>query len=350
MDYKRDTKGMSRRRKEQALKRSLRNIPKHIRPIHWLFIGIGVLCFITLIYFGTDVISNPDVDALSTGVITQRHTKHQVVAELDAEKEIADAKESASANKPSGGSMASTDRGMSGYTFDGTPIEIIFLSSHGEKGFTEENMKKSMGDRGQAYGIMQFDYRHDLVQFMGYAYAEHPDYWSGFAPYITYRQGDARLINNTAIEATFTECYNKSTSIYLADQINRMRDRYFNDADKEYIKSKTGIDVNARHIAIEAAFLSAEINNEKGMDWYINHAGLNDSMTDAEIIHGIYDTVRTRRSFARFKENGEEAVAKGMIDGTVKATETYILGTPWSSWAPGWDGALAVRLSDQGGN
>lgn len=349
MDYKRDTKGISRRRKEQEFKRSLRNMSKHLRPIHWLFIGIGILCFITLIYFGTDVLSNPDVDALSTGVLTQRHTKHQVVAEIDAEKEIEQAKES-NFDQFSNKSMASTDRGMSGYTFDGTPIEIIFLSSHGEKGFTEENMKKPMGDRGQAYGIMQFDYRYDLVQFMSSAYGKHPDHWSGFAPYINYRAGDSRLVNNTAIEATFTECYNKSTAIYLADQINRMRDRYFNDTDKEYIKNKTGIDVDTRHIAIEAAFLSAEINNEKGMDWYINHAGLNNNMSDAEIIHGIYDTVRTRRSFQRFKETGEEAVAKGMLDGSVKATDTYILGTPWSSWAPGWDGALAVRLSDQGGD
>lgn len=314
-------------------------------PTCWLLGSIGTLLLFTAIYFGTDKFSAPVYEPINMESVTNKHVKHLVIAENSIEKQVdADKTQTEIAI-----STGSTGRGMSGYTFDGTPIEVVFLSVHGEKGLTEDNMRNCMGDYGQAYGIMQFDYRYDLVQFMNYAYGLHPDLWAGFQPYLSYRAGDARLVNNSDIEATFRQCYEQNPGIYLADQINRMRSRYFNDEDKRYLKDTVGIDIESRHVAVEAAFLSAEINNEKGMDWYISTGGLNSSMTDEEIIHGVYTTVRTRRSFNRFKEDGEEAVAKGLVSGTVKATDTYLLNTPWASWAPGWDGALAVQLSDQGG-
>lgn len=312
-------------------------------PITGWFVGSIVLgvSTVTLLMFSTSSVIDPEYKDLDTGVVTESHTKNLIVGVNKTEEESVPA----SSSKVQAGS---TDRGMSGYTFSGNPAEVMFLSAHGEKGFVEANMKKSSGDKGQAYGIMQFDYRYDLVAFMNFAYAKHPNEWSGFKPYLSYRKGDTALVSNSGIEQAFAQCYDKNPSIYVGDQLERMRTVYFNDSAKQYLKDKTGIDVDSRGVAVESAFLSAEINNCKGMDWYISNGGLNNNMTDAEIIHGIYQTVRTRRSFDRFKENGEEDVAKKMLTGEVKVTGTYINGTPWASWAPGWDGALAVRLSDQG--
>ncbi len=87
MEYKRDVRGMSRRKKVNNVQRTLKGVSKKLRPVHWLFIIIGLLCFMVVLYFATDKFSNPEVDVLSTDIMTNQHTKHLVVVENSATKD-----------------------------------------------------------------------------------------------------------------------------------------------------------------------------------------------------------------------------------------------------------------------
>ena len=82
MVYRRDARGMRFRKKRDEILDSASKIPYHIPPYGWLLVGIGALMLGSGIYMGSSVFSDPDYKPLDTSVMTDKHLKPIVVADV----------------------------------------------------------------------------------------------------------------------------------------------------------------------------------------------------------------------------------------------------------------------------
>lgn len=352
MDYRRDTRGMALRRKEREFGKTLKNIPNKIGPIGWLLVIVGMLCVCVAVYFGTNVISNPDVEALSTHVIDQSHVKHLVAAAA------AEAESAAEETKVAvvGGTIQSDWKNLSGYSWGQYPLELYPLSVCGELGSSEKSILKCWGDAGQAYSLMQLDYRYDLVPFMKQAYDKNPVAWKGFAPFTNVPPASASLVSNAGIRDAFNFCYINYPEVYMEDMPNFFTARYLYSAGVKSRLDAAGIKLEEHSVYVSAALLSCNVNCGEitGTQNFIK-AGATNDMSDEELLNCIYTGWRMYRSSGKWSKSGarlaldksgEEGLALKFLRG--EADPTTFNNTKTCSWGAGWDGANSVHISRKG--
>lgn len=327
MEYKRDVRGMSRRKKISNVERTLKGVSKRLRPVHWLFIVIGLLCFMVALYFMTDKFSNPEVDALSTDIITSQHTKHLVVVENSATKDRDVEKPPVVDN-----SAGATDNGKSGILFGDYPGELFAISMTGEGSGGGAGL---MGDKGRAYGLMQLDYRYALVPFCRWAVQKYPDLWGGLEPFTNVAQGSSSLVNNSNILTAFEDARSKDPKAFVGTQCEYFKSNFY---DHTYNKLKEiGINLDDRHVAVSAAILSLNVNC--GTQSTKICALINNDMSDAEIISILYANRRNGHlkqdgaSANRWKEENEVAQCSALLNGTWVINQDYPSATTYSG---GW--------------
>lgn len=211
--------------------------------------------------------------------------------------------------------------GTSGYTMGGYPVELFMVSMAGET----SGATIIMGDRSRAYGMCQFDYRYDLVDFMEYAYQTHPHLWVGFESLIgKYQKGDPELVGNMDILSAFQLAHDLSPVNYAADQAEFLYHRYF--AHTYQAMEATGYGLSQRNIAVSAAIMSVNINCGPQTSLYLQ--SLSPDMSDEEIVQKIYslrNTILTRNgkgTNTRFRES-EPRLAAELLNGDITANSSF---------------------------
>ena len=222
--------------------------------------------------------------------------------------------------------------GTSGYTMGGYPVELFMVSMAGET----SGATIIMGDRSRAYGMCQFDYRYDLVDFMSYAYQTHPYLWVGFEPLIgKYQTGDQALVGNMEILSAFQLAHDLSPVNYAADQAEFLYHRYF--AHTYRAMESAGYGLSQRNIAVSAAIMSVNINCGTQTSLYLQH--LSPDMSDEEIVNKIYELRNTilagngKGTNTRFQES-EPRLATEMIEGSITANSSF-QKSGGVAWNPG---------------
>lgn len=178
---------------------------------------------------------------------------------------------------------------LSGLIIADMPAEFYMLSMAGETSGLQNIQAVSQGDRGRAYGVCQFDYRYDLVDFMNYAYNIHPDLWRGFEDYLYVSNGNPVLVYNDTIGNAFVRSMNEDFETSISDQLYYFRKLYW-DGFKDTMNTY-GFDLDNRHVAVQAAFFSVNVNCGAQPNIFIEN--LDPSMSDEEMIRGIYELRNT---------------------------------------------------------
>lgn len=176
------------------------------------------------------------------------------------------------------------DGSMSGLVVAGQPAEFYMLSMAGETSGGGNLDAVRNGDRGCAYGLCQFDYRYDLIGFMNFAYGAHPKLWPGFKEFLGYPDGDPRLKGNSSIGDAFLSAMAADYETAVLDQLSYIKKIYWNPFYHQM--NQAGYRLDARSIAVSAAFLSVNVNCGPQASLYIKN--LSPQMTDEELIRGIY--------------------------------------------------------------
>lgn len=222
---------------------------------------------------------------------------------------------------------------LSGLTIAGMPAEFYMLSIAGET----SGGQIIMGDRGRAYGICQFDYRYDLTDFIRYAYGKHPGLWAELSAYLNAVDGDETLVGNTALRDAFSAAMARSYEAAITDQLEYMRTRYWDVFRKRM--DEAGYQLSTRHIAVQAAFFSVNVNCGTQTDLYLSE--IRPDLTDAEMICRLYtlrNTVlaeqnvghRKKGTTARYRQY-EPQMALDLLHGyvTIDSKKTYGGGVSW---------------------
>lgn len=222
---------------------------------------------------------------------------------------------------------------LSGLTIAGMPAEFYMLSIAGET----SGGQIIMGDRGRAYGICQFDYRYDLTDFIRYAYEKHPGLWAELSAYLNAMDGDEALVGNTTLRDAFSAAMARSYEAAITDQLEYMRARYW-DAFRKRMDA-AGYHLSARHIAVQAAFFSVNVNCGVQTDLYLSE--IPPELTDAEMICKLYtlrNTVLAEQNIGRRKKGTtaryrqyEPQMALDLLHGyvTIDSRKTYGGGVSW---------------------
>lgn len=219
--------------------------------------------------------------------------------------------------------------GTSGYLIGGYPLELFMVSMAGET----SGARITIGDKGRAYGLCQFDYRYDLTDFINYAYETHPALWFEFEQYINkYAKGDEELIGNPGILHAFQTAESLSSVNYASDQAEFLYRRYFENTYKTL--ENAGFCLSQRNIAISAAIMSVNINCGSQTGLYLSR--LSPNMTDEEMINAIYalrNTVLTangKGTNTRFRVSEPQLVHQ-LSAGEVNANSSFVMagGVAW---------------------
>ena len=222
---------------------------------------------------------------------------------------------------------------LSGLTIAGMPAEFYMLSIAGET----SGGQIIMGDRGRAYGICQFDYRYDLTDFIRYAYGKHPGLWAELSAYLNVADGDETLVGNTALRDAFYAAMARSYEAAITDQLEYMRARYW-DAFRTRM-DEAGYHLSTRHIAVQAAFFSVNVNCGVQTDLYLSE--IRPDLTDAEMICRLYtlrNTVLAEQNVGRHKKGTtaryrqyEPQMALDLLHGyvTIDSKKAYGGGVSW---------------------
>lgn len=222
---------------------------------------------------------------------------------------------------------------LSGLTIAGMPAEFYMLSIAGET----SGGQIIMGDRGRAYGICQFDYRYDLTDFIRYAYGKHPGLWAELSAYLNAVDGDETLVGNTALRDAFSAAMARSYEAAITDQLEYMRARYW-DAFRKRM-DEAGYQLSTRHIAVQAAFFSVNVNCGTQTDLYLSE--IRPDLTDAEMICRLYtlrNTVLAEQNVGRHKKGTtaryrqyEPQMALDLLHGyvTIDSKKAYGGGVSW---------------------
>lgn len=267
----------------------------------------------------------------------------------------------------SGGSVVNAERGLSGYLWGNFPMEYFALSTNGERGSSDANIKVQVGDGGKAYTIMQLDYRYDLHNWITQVYNKDPVTWAGLAEFQSYSAKDDRYLNNQNLINVLNEVYTTQPLKYISDLPNFFYNEYCSLTNRLYA---LGIDFEKRHAAVQSAYISASINcgEENLVNRMESAGGLTSSngstMSDEELIDCIYIAWRDYR-VSRANTDGSSSASASMIKdghrvgnkGTggewdlaimflkgqwIPSTQNNPIG---QSWAPGWDYANSIKLA-----
>lgn len=282
------------------------------------------LCILTVIYFGTNKLSNPEVAYITMDEINKAHARDIIIVNQDTV-----VREREDTNSTGNNTQTDPTRGLSGELFGRYPVELFAVSMTGEGGAM---VWGTQGDNGQAYGWFQFDYRYSLVEFMHYAYTTYPEVWGGLGPYQNIPKKDPRLRGNSEISKAFANANASNQDIFIAAQCEYAYARYFQPIATR-LRTK-GIDLEARHIAVSSAVFSFYVYSESATNIA---ALLDNSMTDEEMIRALYSNATRIKSNAkrRFTDpNCEEQQVLDLYNGAWKVTDPYPRANSWSN---GWD-------------
>ena len=222
---------------------------------------------------------------------------------------------------------------LSGLHISGEPAEFYMLSIAGES----SGGQILMGDRGRAYGLCQFDYRHDLTDFMRWAYNRHPSLWQEFSAYTEKTVGDESLVDNRGICQAFANARTRDYEAAISDELEYMRMDYWDSFVARM--NAAGYRLSERHIAVSAAFFSVLVNCGKKTAVFLEN--LSPDMTDAQMICGIYkirNTILAEQTVGRSKKGttaryrmAEPRMALDLLHGftTIDSVKDYGGGVRW---------------------
>ena len=177
---------------------------------------------------------------------------------------------------------------LSGLRTGGMPAEFFMLCVAGETSGAGDFMSSIVADQGRAYGLCQFDYRFDLVDFLNYAVRRHPAVWSGAEAFLTKENGDISLVENAELKQIFRRALLMETETALSDQLTFMRMLYWDDFAKQL--NAAGFHLNDRNIAVQAALFSVNVNCGPQPEIFLQE--LKPDISDQEFLDRIYE-IRT---------------------------------------------------------
>ena len=178
---------------------------------------------------------------------------------------------------------------LSGLRTGGMPAEFFMLCVAGETSGAADFMSSIVADQGRAYGLCQYDYRFDLVDFLNYAVRSHPAVWSGAEAFLTKENGDISLVENAELKQIFRRALLMETEKALSDQLTFMRMLYWDDFAKEM--NAAGFHLNDRSIAVQAALFSVNVNCGPQPEVFIRE--LKPDISDQEFLDRIYEIRNT---------------------------------------------------------
>lgn len=328
MVYRRDVRGMRFRKKRDEILDSASKIPYRIPPYGWLLVGIGALLIGSGIYMGSSVFSDPDYRPLDTSVVTDKHLKPIVIADvstIDDSTEVVTGQNTSTAR-----ATGSTDNGKSGILFGTYPGELFAISMTGEGSGAGDGL---MGDHGKAYGLMQFDYANSLVDWCRWSSTTYPTEWGGLSAYANVAKGSSSLKGNNDILKVFQDCQRNYPDVFIQSQCDYIYGSYFSNTKKKL--AEKGIDLDQRNIAVSAAILALNVNCGEKAKTISNI--LNPSMTDEEMINTLYANRRngvlksSGTTFPRWTEEPKQCIA--LLNGTWRIDQDYTASTSYSA---GW--------------
>ena len=178
---------------------------------------------------------------------------------------------------------------LSGLRTGGMPAEFFMLCVAGETSGAGDFMSSIVADQGRAYGLCQYDYRFDLVDFLNYAVRSHPAVWRGAEAFLTKQNGDITLVENAELKQIFRKALLMETETALSDQLTFMRMLYWDDFAKEM--NAAGFHLNDRNIAVQAALFSVNVNCGPQAEIFIRE--LKPDISDQEFLDRIYEIRNT---------------------------------------------------------
>ena len=178
---------------------------------------------------------------------------------------------------------------LSGLRTGGMPAEFFMLCVAGETSGAAEFMSSIVADKGRAYGLCQYDYRYDLVDFLKYAFSQHPLLWTEAAAFLHYADGDIALVENAALKGMFRRALLTDPETALSDQLTFMRMLYWDDFAREM--NAAGFHLNDRNIAVQAALFSVNVNCGPQAEVFIKE--LRPEISDQEFLDRIYEIRNT---------------------------------------------------------
>ena len=178
---------------------------------------------------------------------------------------------------------------LSGLRTGGVPAEFFMLCVAGETSGAGDFMSSIVADQGRAYGLCQFDYRFDLVDFLNYAVRRHPAVWSGAEAFLTKENGDISLVENAELKQIFRRALLMETETALSDQLTFMRMLYWDDFAKQL--NAAGFHLNDRNIAVQAALFSVNVNCGPQPEIFLQE--LKPDISDQEFLDRIYEIRNT---------------------------------------------------------
>lgn len=178
---------------------------------------------------------------------------------------------------------------LSGLRTGGMPAEFFMLCVAGETSGAGDFMSSIVADQGRAYGLCQFDYRFDLVDFLNYAVRRHPAVWSGAEAFLTKENGDISLVENAELKQIFRRALLMETETALSDQLTFMRMLYWDDFAKQL--NAAGFHLNDRNIAVQAALFSVNVNCGPQPEIFLQE--LKPDISDQEFLDRIYEIRNT---------------------------------------------------------
>lgn len=223
---------------------------------------------------------------------------------------------------------------LSGLSIAGEPAEFYMLSIAGESSGGEI----ILGDRGRGYGLCQFDYRYDLVDFIRWAYEQHSFLWQEFAKYTDMQAGDEALVYNAGIVKAFENARNRNYEAAISDELEYMRRNYWDNFAAQM--NAAGFRLSERHVAVSAALFSVNVNCGNQLKVMMEH--LSPDMTDAEMICEIYrirNTILAEQKVGTRKKGtttryrmAEPRMALDLLHGftTIDSVRDYGGGVQWN--------------------
>lgn len=352
----------SKRRKRNPLisseaKRTISGFSKRHRGTLILVAGILLMCVCITVWFATPMFSDPDFDI---GVMLSLNSKYKktvsVNGVISSNKDIKYPEGNNSTTITPGSTHYGGWDNLSGYYWGKYPIELYILSTIGERGCSEAAIHACSGDYGQAYGLMQLDYRHDLVPFMRASYASDPVAWKGLEPFLSLEPRDPSLVNNQGIVDAFNFCYDNYPEKYMEFQPNFMVDMYLFSPIVKKLMEDNGFNIEDHSVFVTAALLSCNINcgDETGTRNFFK-AGATNSMSDEELLECVYNGWRMYRTASKWTQHGhrlatdgsgEHGIALQLVRGEIDVT-TFD-NSKSCNYGAGWDGPNAVRISTKG--
>lgn len=230
--------------------------------------------------------------------------------------------------------------GTSGIQIGGYPMELFMISMAGET----SGGSIIIGDKGRGYGLCQFDYRYDLMDFINWVYEKNPMLWVGFTDlHDKYEAGDPELINHEGILRGFQIAEYISRTDYALDQLEFMYRDYFEGTFRQM--EAEGFSLEKRHIAVSAAILSININCGPKTALFLQE--LSPEMTDEEMLNRLYElrnTILKKNGKGTNKRYlvGEPQLAMDLLHGEVNVLSdlSYFGGVSWGAKARSYLGEL----------